>query len=84
MPEMAYFKEMQFEQFVAGELVINVVAYDSSDVEKYESVIINVMENKFEKHVKCRVNAVEKIQKTVAGKNIMLIQHLKVDLDDLK
>ena len=76
MPVMSQIKEIQFEQFKAGELFLNCVFYDELNKSRISSQIIAAMEKKFEGKVKCHVKEVARVKKTNNGKTIMLIQHV--------
>ena len=77
MPGMSQAKEMQFEQYIPGELIVNCVFYDRSNKEQIKKDIKCDLERKFEDKVNCVVKEVDQINKTNNGKNIMLIQHVK-------
>lgn len=76
MPSMSHCKEMQFEQFKPGELIINCAFYPGTDVALLKGKIILDMERKFEGKVKCNIKQVDHISRTKNSKNVMLIQHI--------
>lgn len=66
--------DMQYEQKMQGELIINVVVGERLSQEAHRR-IEEKYELLFENEVICRVNEVEKLERTSRGKKIMLIQH---------
>ncbi len=67
--------DMQYEQFVKGELIVNIIS-ESIISESEKCIIEKKYEELFDGDIKCQVCQVDKLRRTGRDKKIMLVQHV--------